>query len=800
MKKNISINISGIIFHIEEDGYDALRKYLDSINSYFGSFEDSSEILADIESRIAEIFLSRLNEGKQVITSEDVQSLITTMGSVNDFKAAEDQEVAGEAPKQESNQGQAKPSGSSTADNEPATKKLYRDQKRKIAGGVCAGLGHYFNVDPVWPRLLFALLVFASSGVMLLVYIVLWIVLPVSNELEDESNIKKMYRNPDNKVLGGVSSGVAAFFGMDVTLIRVLFVIFTIFFGTGLLIYIILWIALPEAKSITDKMKMQGEPVTLSNIESSIKKGLNEKEHEKESTLAKIILFPFRMIAAVLTGIVNILGPLLKVLVDIFRITFGLVISATGFFMLIAIVLAATFWFGVISITALPEWGEFRNINLPFEPMRQAFPMWSMIFAFVAAAIPALFIMLLGNSIIAKRIVFHAIVGWTLFVLFFVSVAFLGFTIPQIVYSFKVDGENKVEKIFAINGKTPVLKLKEVGMDDYKVTDLSLRGYEGTDIKLVERFTAQGPTKIKARENAQWIEYHVDQTDSVITFDSNVTFKKDAPFRFQRLDMDLYIPYDQPFSIDAELWALIENHWRNEYTGQDELQKFKITKTGKLECVTCPAPEKDRSGLSADDQFGLKDFNEIDMSGAFDVIIQRGDEYAIQLEGTAAQKKRYTIDVNGEILEIEYNSHTKDFWKSNVNDDELVKLTITMPSLRKLKVKGAGNLKIRGFDEQETKISLTGAMIADAMISANQLSIDLTGPVIFELEGKGDFLEAAVSGPSQFRATNYPVDHAIVEAHGLGQARVNVSRMLEIEKDFTSNVHYTGDPKVVNRD
>src|SRR5690349_16195551 len=94
MKKNISINISGIIFHIEEDGYETLRKYLDSITKYFSSFEDSSEIMADIESRIAEIFLSKLNEGKQVITAEDVNSLITTMGSVSDFKAAEDQEFA----------------------------------------------------------------------------------------------------------------------------------------------------------------------------------------------------------------------------------------------------------------------------------------------------------------------------------------------------------------------------------------------------------------------------------------------------------------------------------------------------------------------------------------------------------------------------------------------------------------------------------------------------------------------------------------------------------------------------------
>src|ERR1700741_3655678 len=92
MKKNISSNISGIIFHIEEDGYETLKKYLDSINKYFSSFEDSSEILADIESRIAEIFLSKLNEEKQVISAEDVTSLVATMGSVSDFKAAEEEE------------------------------------------------------------------------------------------------------------------------------------------------------------------------------------------------------------------------------------------------------------------------------------------------------------------------------------------------------------------------------------------------------------------------------------------------------------------------------------------------------------------------------------------------------------------------------------------------------------------------------------------------------------------------------------------------------------------------------------
>ena len=92
MKKNISINISGIIFHIEEDGYSKLKEYLESINSYFASYEDSSEIIADIESRIAEIFLTKLDEGKQVVTIEDVTALIATMGTTDDFEDIQEDE------------------------------------------------------------------------------------------------------------------------------------------------------------------------------------------------------------------------------------------------------------------------------------------------------------------------------------------------------------------------------------------------------------------------------------------------------------------------------------------------------------------------------------------------------------------------------------------------------------------------------------------------------------------------------------------------------------------------------------
>jgi phage shock protein PspC (stress-responsive transcriptional regulator) len=272
MKKNISINISGIIFHIEEDGYETLKRYLDSINRYFSTFEDSSEILADIESRIAEIFLSKLNEEKQVITAEDVSTLMTTMGSVSDFKAVEEPLEPEPAPAFGNTGGGQGPRTGSGAYVPP--KQLRRDQKRKILGGVCAGLGNYFNTDPLWIRLLFAALLFAY-GFTALVYVVMWIVVPGSYELDEPEIGKKMFRDPQTKVIGGVSGGVAAYLGIDLILVRVLFILLTFAGGLGLFLYIILWISLPEARTITDKIQMQGEPVTLSNIESNIKRNFH---------------------------------------------------------------------------------------------------------------------------------------------------------------------------------------------------------------------------------------------------------------------------------------------------------------------------------------------------------------------------------------------------------------------------------------------------------------------------------------------------------------------------------------------
>ncbi|NJK84238.1 MAG: PspC domain-containing protein [Saprospiraceae bacterium] len=150
MKKSVSINIRGILLYIEEDGYEVLQVYLHKINQYFAHYEGRKEIVEDIENRIAEIFLSKLNSYKQVIDLEDVQALIAQMGDVSDFEMIETEEellLTKEAP-----QG----------------KKLFRENKHKVIAGVAGGLASYFGVRDLLLRILLCCLYRLGAGTLAL--------------------------------------------------------------------------------------------------------------------------------------------------------------------------------------------------------------------------------------------------------------------------------------------------------------------------------------------------------------------------------------------------------------------------------------------------------------------------------------------------------------------------------------------------------------------------------------------------------------------------------------------------------
>ena len=191
MKKTFTINISGSVFHIEEDAYEVLQKYMSNLKQHFGNSEEGKEITTDIEARIAEIFLEKSTDEKNVVTLSWVNQVIETMGTSEDFS----QEEADEEPLR----GQQK-----------RKRRLYRDPEQSILGGVCSGLAVYFNMDLAILRILVVLAFFLTSGGVLLVYLILWIAVPkavnTSQRLEMRGqevtvkNIEKFIKDEVNSV------------------------------------------------------------------------------------------------------------------------------------------------------------------------------------------------------------------------------------------------------------------------------------------------------------------------------------------------------------------------------------------------------------------------------------------------------------------------------------------------------------------------------------------------------------------------------------------------------------------------
>lgn len=247
MKKTISINLAGLVFNIEEQGYERLKQYLDAIRRIFSNEVGASEIMEDIESRIAELFHERLGKMKQVITESDIEEIIQIMGEPNDYAVDNEDETQDESTSSEE---------SKKVFEEFRQKRLYRDEDKASVAGVCAGLGHYFNIDPVVFRLLFVFMV----------------------------------------ILG----------------------------GSGILIYIILILVVPEAKTTAEKLQMRGEPVNIESIKEHVsnftedaKKGVNKASHNIRNAVSKShsLLRKVFLVASKVIGVGFLVGGLIGTVV-----------------------------------------------------------------------------------------------------------------------------------------------------------------------------------------------------------------------------------------------------------------------------------------------------------------------------------------------------------------------------------------------------------------------------------------------------------------------------------------------------
>jgi len=188
MKITLSINLGGYSFNIDEDAYAELKRYLKNLELHFAGEESSSEILSDIETRISELFRTKITSYKQVINIEDVRQAISVMGTPEDIS-----DNGGKTSREKF--------------SSPGYHRMYRDTDNRIIGGVCAGMGAYWDIDPIIIRIIFVALVLAG--------------------------------------------------------------------GIGALVYLILYIVIPEARTTAQKIEMKGDPVNIHNIKEAVKKEFN---------------------------------------------------------------------------------------------------------------------------------------------------------------------------------------------------------------------------------------------------------------------------------------------------------------------------------------------------------------------------------------------------------------------------------------------------------------------------------------------------------------------------------------------
>jgi len=364
MKQVININFQGRVVPIEVSAFDLLKQYTESLNRHFANEEGKEEIINDIESRIGELFQERLKSGATCITDEDVNAIIKSMGRPEDFEAAEETTSGSSNSQQEPGDNSA-----SSIPFQAGRKRLFRNENEKVIGGVCSGLANYFGIDVVVVRIIFAILFF-SFGFGLLPYLILWVAVPSTASAEIGSMKKKLYRDIDDKIIAGVCSGIGNYFGVNAWIPRVLFLLpflsfvsrwghwgdfpFGFTFSPGaLIIYIILWLVIPEANTTTEKLEMKGEKVDMNSIKNSVMeemKGMQqraEKFSKEASAMAKERSQAMGSdIGQITRRSRNSFGDIIALLFKIFAY---FIIGSVLIFLIIAL-----FGFGIVSIGLFP--------------------------------------------------------------------------------------------------------------------------------------------------------------------------------------------------------------------------------------------------------------------------------------------------------------------------------------------------------------------------------------------------------------------------------------------------------------
>lgn len=439
------------------------------------------------------------------------------------------------------------------------------------------------------------------------------------SSIENNNNKKKLYRDPDNATIAGVCAGLGHYFGIDAVWIKI-FLLIAVFagFGSGIVAYIILWIAVPEAKTTSEKLQMYGEPVNISNIEKKVREEIstvsdrikNNVDYEKMGNQIKE--------TSKRTG--NGIASFLIGLFGVFAKIFGAFMVIIGSLSLLAVLISCVL---LLVSSSLPNNFVYNHIVTPlgFET-----PLWlqGIIYLF-ALGIPFILLLILGLKLLIPN--FKSIgnaAKYSLLGIWIISVGVLSAMAIVETSQIAYDGKSFEKQIINLNpNDTLFVKFKnndfysknvdenqsfEVTLDEAnkevvysnKIEFEILPTDEPQAYVKIEK-EAKGKSPKEAKDRAEKIRYHFDIKGNKLVLDNYFLTNPNFKYRNQQVNIYLYVPKNLLLKMDknVENYDVSDNDFFNlHYSSSDYIYKVGDS---QIKCLNCPVSENEYDDVITED-------------------------------------------------------------------------------------------------------------------------------------------------------------------------------------------------------
>lgn len=454
---------------------------------------------------------------------------------------------------------------------------------------------------------------------------------------------KKLYRDKEKGMIGGVATGLGHYFGIDAVWLKIMFLIFVFAgFGTGILAYIILWIVTPEAITTSEKLEMTGEPVTISNIEKKVREEFeNVSEKLKNADYDKM----GNQVKSGAEKIGNSLGDFIMTVFKVFAKVLGVILIISGLSTLVML------FIGVFTL------GSSAFVDFPWQNFIEAgnfsdYPVWSFgLLMFFAVGIPFFFLTVLGFKLLSPTIAsIGNIAKYSLLALWLISIAILisiGVkTATQVAY----DGKTVEKQSLPLTpNDTLYVKFR---YNDYFTKDVSdhtefqfvqdsannkviysnnvslriLFTDEKTPYIQIEK-TAKGKSFQDAKFRAEKIQYGIKVEGNYLYLDNYLLTDVKNKFRDQEVELYLYLPEGMLLKPDAS----VQNFDRSDdsffnlhYSSSNYIYKVS---SSQIKCLNCPEEENEWNDVESKDDSANVTINEEGISIKKDTVIKSNKNF-----------------------------------------------------------------------------------------------------------------------------------------------------------------------------